>query len=175
MGAQHGKEIDRLAQGLSGVVEGTDTIEFIPKMDIPANRHKDSTYTRIVYNVRPEKADPNRVRITIGGNRINYPANVSMFTADLFTVKLLFYSVISTKGYKFFTMDISNFYLNTPLKLSEYTRMKLTDLHQSVIDYNKFKDIETADGFVYVSVGKKKGSTGFPKQEYWRRNSWRKY
>ena len=69
------------------------------------------TYARIVCSVRPEKADPNRVRITIGGNRINYPGDVSTPTADLLTVKLLINSIMSTKGAKFFTLDISNFYL----------------------------------------------------------------
>ena len=40
-GAQHGKEIGRLAQGLPGIVEGTDTIEFISRKDILADRQKD--------------------------------------------------------------------------------------------------------------------------------------
>ena len=49
-------ETGRLEQGLlPGVVEGTDTIEFIPKGDIPIERLKDCTYSRIVCNVRPEK------------------------------------------------------------------------------------------------------------------------
>ena len=56
-----------------------------------------------------------------------------MPTADILTVKLLLNSVVSTPGAKFFTMDISNFYLNTPLKRKEYVRMKLGDFHKSVV------------------------------------------
>ena len=62
------------------------------------------------------KKDPNRVRITAAGNLINYLGNCGTPTADLLTVKLLLNSVISTQGAKFFTMDISNFYLNRALK-----------------------------------------------------------
>ena len=55
-GAQHGKEIGRLAQGLQGIVEGTDTIEFITRKDIPADRQRDVTYARILCSVRPKKS-----------------------------------------------------------------------------------------------------------------------
>ena len=86
-------------------------------------------------NIRPEKKDPTRVRITIGGNLINYPGDCDTPTANILTVKLLLNSVVSTPGAKFFTMDISNFYLNTPLERKEYVRMKLTDFHQTVVDH----------------------------------------
>ena len=51
----YGKEIGRLAQGIPGVVEGTDTIVFIEKGDVPRERWKDITYGRICANYRPEK------------------------------------------------------------------------------------------------------------------------
>ena len=37
----YGKEIGRLAQGIPGVVEGTETIVFIEKDDIPFDRRGD--------------------------------------------------------------------------------------------------------------------------------------
>ena len=72
-------------------------------------RFKDCTYVRIVCNLRPEKKDPHRVRITVGGDRINYPGDCGTPTADLLTVKLLLNSVVSTPGAKCMTLDISNF------------------------------------------------------------------
>ena len=54
-----GKEVVRLAQGLPRIVEGTDTLNFIFKNEIPINRLKDVTYVRIVCNNRPEKKYPN--------------------------------------------------------------------------------------------------------------------
>ena len=155
-----GKEIGRLAQGLDGVVEGTDTLDFIAKHEIPPDRWKDVTYARIVCNYRPEKADPNRVRITVGGNKINYPGDCGTPTADLLTVKLLLNSVISTPGAKFMTMDISNFYLMTPLKRKEYLRMKLTDMPEDVIKQYNLREKATDDGWIYVAI--KRGMYGLP-------------
>ena len=31
------------------------------------------TYAKVVVDYRPQKEDPNRIRITAGGNLINYP------------------------------------------------------------------------------------------------------
>ena len=56
----------------------------------------------------------------VGGDRINYPGEVATPTADILVAKLLFNSEVSTKDAKFISMDISNFYLMTPLKRSEY-------------------------------------------------------
>ena len=84
----------------------------------------------------------------MGGNRINYPGDCGTPTADLQTVKLLLNSVISTPGAKFMTMDISNFYLMTPLKRKEYVRMKLADIPENVIDPYKLRKKASHDGFI---------------------------
>jgi hypothetical protein len=52
----------------------------------------------------------------VGGDRINYPGDVATATVNMLASKTLFNSVISTADAQFMTMDISNFYLNTPLK-----------------------------------------------------------
>jgi hypothetical protein len=49
------------------------------------------------------------MRFTVGGDRINYPGKVATPTAEMLVEKMLFNSVISTKGAHFMTMDISNF------------------------------------------------------------------
>jgi hypothetical protein len=54
------------------------------------------TYARIVVDYRPQKDDPNRVRITVGGNLINYPGELTTRTANLTTAKILWNSIIST-------------------------------------------------------------------------------
>ena len=85
----YGKELGRLAQGLPGIVKGTNTIVFIYKTSVPQDRWKDVTYGRIVANFRPEKDDPYRIHLTVGGNRINFPGNCSTPTADMITIKVL--------------------------------------------------------------------------------------
>ena len=75
------------------------------------------TYGQFICSVRPEKKENNRTRFTVGGDKIDYPGKVATPTADMLDAKILFNSVISTKGARFMTIDISNFYLMTPLKL----------------------------------------------------------
>ena len=74
-------ELGRLTQG-NGRFRGTNTMFFIPYEDIPHDRRKDITYSRIFVDYRPQKQEKERTRITVGGNLINYPENVSTKTAD---------------------------------------------------------------------------------------------
>jgi hypothetical protein len=154
------KEIGRLAQGLPGVVEGTNTIFFQAYEDIPVDKRKDVMYARICCNYQPEKEDPHRVRITVGGDRINYPFDVGTPTADMQLVKLLFNSIVSTPGAKFMSLDISNFYLETPMKRYEYMRMKLQDIPDEIIEQYKLKEKVDKNGFVYVEI--RRGMYGLP-------------
>ena len=108
----------------------------------------------------PEKKEQNRTRFTVGGDRINYPGEVATPTADMLVAKLLFNSVVSTKGAKFMTIDISNFYLMTPLKRPEFIRMKMSDIPEEIIAEYKLKDIVTADGSIYIQANR--GMYGLP-------------
>ena len=60
------RELGRLAQGY-GDVKGTNTVRFM-SLDEIKNIPKDRivSYARIVVDYRPQKMDPNRVRITAG-------------------------------------------------------------------------------------------------------------
>jgi hypothetical protein len=97
-GKSYTTEFGRLAQGISGVSKGTDTIVFIARNEIPFARLKDVTYGPVCVNYHPKKDDPNRTRLTIGGNKVNFPGDCGMPTVDMVTVKLHFNSVVSTKG-----------------------------------------------------------------------------
>ena len=68
------KELQCLAQGKPGITKGTNTIFFMSHSEIcliPYDRTV--TYARTVIDHWPQKEDPNRVRITVCGNLINYP------------------------------------------------------------------------------------------------------
>ena len=108
-GNSYAKEIGRLAQVMPGQVTGTNTIFFVYKKDVPADRWRDVTYGRVVVNFRPEKEDPYRTRLTVGGDCVNYPYDCGTPTVDLATVKYLLNSVISTPLAKFMTIDIKDF------------------------------------------------------------------
>ena len=75
----------------------------------------------------------------MGGNKIKSPIDCGTPTADLFTVKLLLDSVMLTNGAKFFTLDIKNFYLNTPMDRFEYMRFKMEDIPDNVIEKYELK------------------------------------
>ena len=90
------------------------------KSDIPADRQGVVTYVSFVCNYRPKKEEKERTHLVIGGNGINYPGDAGTPTADLLTIKLLANSVVSTKNTKMLTMDLKDFYLNTPMERSEY-------------------------------------------------------
>eukprot|EP00804_Cyclotella_cryptica_P025587 CCRYP_002823-RE/>CCRYP_002823-RE protein AED:0.29 eAED:0.29 QI:0/0/0/1/0/0/2/0/609 len=145
-------EFGRLAQGVGTRVKGTNTIQFIHETDIPRNRKRDVTYGSFVCNVRPEKADPNRTRFVAGGDKCNYPYEVATPTAEMLVAKILFNSVVSTPGARFMTMDISNFYLMTPLLRPEYIRIKLSDLPDEIIREYKLTDKVNKNGMIFVSV-----------------------
>ena len=71
---------------------GTNTIFLIPKGKLPAGRTV--TYGRIVVEIRPQKAETHRTRLTVGGNLIHFPCDVTTLTVDLITDKLIFNSVL---------------------------------------------------------------------------------
>ncbi len=54
------------------------------------------------------------------GNLINHPGDCRTPTADLLTVKLLLNSIISMPNAKFMSIDIKDFYLNTPMACYTY-------------------------------------------------------
>ena len=62
------KELGRLAQGFADN-PGTDTVHFMTIDQIKKiPRDRIVTYARFVVDYIPQKSDPNRVRITVGGN-----------------------------------------------------------------------------------------------------------
>ncbi len=122
-----------MAQGVGGQIKGTNTISFIHKHEIPKTRMKDIIYGQFVCNKRPKKAEVNWTRFTVGGDKINYPGAVATPTAEMIVTKILFNSVISTKEAKFKSIDISNFYLNSPLPRPEFVKIKINDIPEEII------------------------------------------
>ena len=119
-------------------VKGTDTCHWIHKQQIPAN--KKATYARICCDICPEKAEKERTRITTCRNQLEYKGDASTKTAGLDTAKILFNSIISMPGAKLMTMDISNMYLNMPLKDFQYRRFHIDLIPEEVIEEYNIRD-----------------------------------
>jgi hypothetical protein len=150
-------KIARLAQGRKDGPKGTDTMFFIKHTDIPTGRK--ATYLRIVAALKPHKAGKFCIRFTAGGNRVDYPGVVSTPTVDMTTVKCLLNSVVSTPEAKFMTMDISDFYLNTPMERYEYMQIPLAAIPACIMEENKLAPL-IHNGFIVVEL--RKGIYGLP-------------
>ena len=105
------------------------------------------------------KKEIHRTRLTVGGNRIDYPGNVTAPTAELPTIKLLFNSVLSTPNAKFLSCDINNFYLNTPLTDYEYMKLPKHIIPDEIFEQYKLLPLLHRN-FVYIQI--RKGMYGLP-------------
>ena len=70
----------------------------------------------------------------------------------MLTVRLLLNSTISTKGAKFMTIDINNFYLNTQMERPEYMQLKISDMPDNIIEQYNLNEKVNPDGYVYVNI-----------------------
>jgi hypothetical protein len=87
-----GKEFGRMAQGDDKTGQkGTNSVFVMThkEIDIAKAAGHTWTYVRVAVDYRPQKEDPNRIKIAVGGNLITYKGNTSAQTADITTSKLL--------------------------------------------------------------------------------------
>ena len=149
-------ELGRLAQGIRDI-DGTSTIFFVPFGQVPKDRK--ATYGRIVCELRHNKDEVERTRLTVGGNLIEYPGNTRTETSDIITFKLLVNSTISTKGARFICIDVKIFYLNTPMGRYEYMRLPIDLIPEEIIEKYNLRDL-VHNGYVYCEI--RKGMYGLP-------------
>ena len=86
-------ELGRLAQGNIHGVSVTDTIEFILKKDVPDGEKV--TYAQCVCDHRPLKFEQYRVRIVVGGDKLDCDIDSGVPITNVAEFKLLINSVIS--------------------------------------------------------------------------------
>jgi hypothetical protein len=145
-----GNEVGRPFQGIRDI-PGTDTCLFIKLTNIPKDRQ--ITYGKIVCDYKPHKKEKERVRLTIGGDRLDYSGDVATSTADITTFKILINSTLSTSDAAMMMMDIKNYYLGTPLPRFEYMKMLLSHFPEEIVTkYNL--DALAIDGWVYIEIRK---------------------
>jgi hypothetical protein len=109
--------------------------------------------------IKQNKTNKYRIRFTAGGNLIDYRGDVATTTVDLTTVKCLLNSVVSEQGAKFMTMDISDFYLNTPMQHYEYMQIPTSAIPACIMSEYKLEPL-IHNGFIVVKL--RKGIYGLP-------------
>jgi hypothetical protein len=85
---------------------GTDTYFFFELKNIQKDRH--ITYGIIVCDYKPHKKEKERVRLTVGGDRVDYSGDVATSTVDIKTFKILINSTLSTAYSAMMMIDIKN-------------------------------------------------------------------
>ena len=60
------------------------------------------------------------MRLTVGGDIIEYPSAVTTPTANLQTINLYLKSEVSDVNAAYLTVDINKFYLNSPMNRYQY-------------------------------------------------------
>jgi hypothetical protein len=102
---------------------------------------------------QPQNADLNCVGITVGGNLIVYPGELTTRTSDWTTSTILWNNVVSTEGATFAGLGIKNVYLGTPLDTYKYRQMDLTLFPPHIVKQSNL-NINAKGGFVYLAIYK---------------------
>jgi len=147
-----GREFGGMAQGDDKTkTKGTNAMFVMSHDDIARLRGTKYTYTNIVLDHRPQKEDPNRIRITAGGNLIQYNDELSVRTADISTAKLHWNSVNSTPDARYMCLDLSLFYLLAALEYYEYMKIPLALFPKWIVEqYDLFRHAK--DGMVHIEM-----------------------
>ena len=143
--------------------EGTNSVFVMTHKEIDTAKAAGHTWTyaRIIVDHRPQKEDPNQIRIKVGGNLIIYKGITSTRTADLTTSKLLWDSILSIEGARYMCLDIKNFYLMAALDYYQYTTMTIPlALFPEWIKKQYNLDTNARDGFVFLEI--QRAVCGFP-------------
>ena len=118
-------------KGVNGS-KGTNTMRPILKHKMPS--HKQACFSRWVADIRLQKEEIHRVRMTAAGNFLEgtYSGKTSTETADIETVKIHTNHIISSPGAKCAAVDINNMYLNTILPSPEYMRIHIAMIPEDI-------------------------------------------
>jgi len=121
-----GKEFGGMAQGYNKTGQkGTNAMFVMNNKNIKKilKAGKKLTYANPVVDHRPQKEDPNRIRIVAGGNLVDCYGELSAPTANIDTAKLHWNSVVSTALAKYMCINKKSFYLSAALEYYEYMKI----------------------------------------------------
>jgi hypothetical protein len=114
---------------------GTGTLHFIKKSQVPTGCKV--TYVNFICNIRPQKKETHGVRMTAGGDKLDYPGDASSPTVSMLDSKIMLNSTISDArhGGRFLGLDLANYYLGTPVDYFQYMRVDPSVIPQEIWDY----------------------------------------
>jgi hypothetical protein len=133
-------------------ITGKKTYFFVELTNIPKGRN--ITYGKIVCDYKPHKKEKGLIWLTVSVDILDYSGNVATSTADIATFKILINSTLSTKdAAMMMMMDITKYYVFTPLPRYEYMRMLLSRFPEEIVDKYNLKAL-AVDGWFYIEIRK---------------------
>ncbi len=144
-----------LPNGIGGQIENpTNTMEFIFQHKVPSECMKDVTYSQFVCTVRLEQADQSNV-IHSGRRQNQLPQQSSHPDHRNAGGQNALQQCDLHKGCVLHDnrhLDISNFYLMTPLHCPEFIWIKLSHIYNEVVEEYKLKERATKNGSIYIKA-----------------------
>ena len=133
-------------------------MDFIPYSAVPQDRIV--TYANMVCDIRPLKSEMFQVRLTVGGDCLQYPDDTASPAATLLESKLLLNSTISqsAQGARFMTLDSKDFFLQTKMDRPEFMKIHSKYFLPDIQDKYNIQSIVHTDGYVYCRI--KRGMYG---------------
>ena len=107
----------------------------------------------MVVSVRPTKAEVNCVRITVGGDHLDFPGATTTHCASLKITKFLLNSTIYTPGARFVTLDIKDFYYGTSMARYKYMKLAPACIPDEIIEQYSLCTL-SSDDWVYLEIRK---------------------
>ena len=152
-------EFGRLAHGVGKnrpkikYVQGTNTIFFIPwhqVLDVAK-----VMYANIIFDLGPLKLEKYRIRTTVGVDKLEYEGDPSSPAILLLSTKIFLNSLISDAytDARFCTVDMENYYLQSPMKNLQYMCIPLKHFTEEIRDEYNVMDI-AENGYVYIEIPK---------------------
>ena len=128
----------------------SETIRPLHFFEIPTNKVVTYVNPVCVEKLNDDGSLKFRTRLTIGGDRIIYPYDKSAVTADLESFKLLVNCMISEDA-QWTTIDLTDFYLGTPLPHPEYIRIPTSMIPERVVKFYNLTQFVNSKA-IYFSV-----------------------
>jgi hypothetical protein len=132
---------------------GNNTIFFIKPQTVPHDRKV--TYATFVCTMRPGKTEQWRIRMVVGGDKLDAYQDVRSPAVGLIDTKLHLNSVISDahRGARYLTTDIKDFFLQSLMKIFQYMKVHRRYLPPEIIqEYDLTDDYFDSKGYVYLEI-----------------------
>ena len=122
-------------------------------------KHKKITCGRLVCDFWPAKKETHkrfRARLTVGGNLIEYEGDISVATAEISTIKILWNCALSTPEAKYFAIDTKDMCLadNKEMDEFEYFQTRISYFPQELIEAHDLLEFVNDNGIICWEVRK---------------------